>query len=101
MKELESGSFLTRPFPCVLPDTIRIVSWNINRGLQLTGIVNFLEATAADLILLQESDINARRAGRRNIPRIIAQALRMDYIFGCEFEELAQGTEASPAYHGE
>jgi endonuclease/exonuclease/phosphatase family metal-dependent hydrolase len=101
MKELESGSFLTRPFPCVWPDTIRIVSWNINRGLHLNGIINFQGASSADLILLQETDISACRTGRLDIPRIIAQALRMNYIFGCEFEELAQGTEASPAYHGQ
>ncbi len=101
MKELESNSFLSRPFPRVWPETIRVVSWNINRGLQLNGIINFLGASSADLILLQETDINARRTGRHNIPRKIAQALRMDYIFGREFEELAQGSRTNPAYHGQ
>jgi endonuclease/exonuclease/phosphatase family metal-dependent hydrolase len=101
MKELESGSFLSRPFPRVWPETIRVVSWNINRGLQLNGIISFLGASRADLILLQETDINARRTGRRNVPRKIAEALRMNYIFGCEFEELAQGSRTDPAYHGQ
>jgi endonuclease/exonuclease/phosphatase family metal-dependent hydrolase len=101
MKELESDSFLSRTFPRVWPETIRVVSWNINRGLQLNGIINFLEASSADLILLQETDINARRTHHRNIPREIAQALRMDYLFGREFEELAQGSRTNPAYHGQ
>ena len=101
MKELESGSFLSGPFPRVWPETIRVVSWNINRGLQLSGIISFLGASSADLILLQETDINARRTGHRDIPRKIAQALRMDYIFGREFEELAQGSRTNPAYHGQ
>jgi endonuclease/exonuclease/phosphatase family metal-dependent hydrolase len=33
--------------------------------------------------------------------REIAQALRMDYVFGCEFEELTQGDHKAPAYHGQ
>src|ERR1700748_2012051 len=101
MKELESGSFLGRPTPCVWPEIIRVVSWNINRGFQLNGIIDFLGSLSADLILLQETDINARRTGRRNIPLKIAQSLRMDYIFGREFEELAQGSRTNPAYHGQ
>ena len=101
MKELESGSFLTCPLPPVWPETIRVVSWNINRGLALNGIVNFLAASSADLILLQEADINAQRTRHRNIPREIAQALRMNYIFGREFQELSQGSRTNPAYHGQ
>ena len=101
MKELESGSFLSQPSPCVWPTTLRAVSWNINRGLQLGGVIDFLRASRADLILLQETDVNARRTGRRNIPREIAKALRMHYIFGREFEELSQGTQTNPAWHGQ
>jgi endonuclease/exonuclease/phosphatase family metal-dependent hydrolase len=101
MKELESGSFLTTPFPRVWPDTMRVVSWNVNRGLRLDGILDFLTRSRADVILLQETDVNARRTASRNIPRKIAQALGMNYIFGCEFEELSQGSRINPAYHGQ
>ena len=101
MKELESGSFLSTPLPRVWPETIRAASWNINRGLQLNRIIDFLAGSRADLILLQETDINARRTGYRNIPLQIAQALRMNYVFGCEFVELAQGSHTNPAYHGQ
>jgi endonuclease/exonuclease/phosphatase family metal-dependent hydrolase len=101
IKELEIGSFATSPFAREWPETLRIVSWNVNRGLQLSGVIDFLQSSSADLILLQETDVNARRTRHRNIPREVAQALRLNYIFGREFEELAQGTEASPAYHGQ
>jgi endonuclease/exonuclease/phosphatase family metal-dependent hydrolase len=101
MEELESGSFSNKSFPRVWPETVRVMSWNINRGLEFNGIVNFLEACSADLILLQEADINAHRTGRRNIPREIAQALRMNYVFGREFQELSQGSPTNPAYHGQ
>lgn len=101
MKELESGSFLSTTFPRVWPETIRVLSWNINRGVQLNRIIDFLASSRADLILLQETDIDARRTGYRNIGREIARALLMNYIFGCEFEELAQGSLTNPAYHGQ
>ena len=101
MKEIESGSFLSRPSPGGWPNAIRVVSWNINRGLRLDGIIDFLRTSSAELILLQEADIAARRTGHRNIPREIAQALRMNYIFGREFVELAQGSRTNPAYHGQ
>ena len=83
------------------PETIRIVSWNINRGLRLNSVIEFLEWAAADLILLQEADRNARRTHGRNVAREIAQALAMNYVFGCEFQELAQGQNGTPAYHGQ
>lgn len=101
MTEIESGSFVTRPFPPVRPDSLTVVTWNVNRGIQLSGIIEFLANSRADLILLQETDINARRTSRRNIAREIAQALQMNYIFGREFEELAQGSRTDPSYHGQ
>ena len=78
-----------------------MISWNINRGQQLDGVLEFLRRTPADLILLQETDVNAGRTQYRNVAREIAQALRMDYVFGREFEELTQGNHSSRAYHGQ
>ncbi len=63
-----------------------------------TGIIEFLSKASADLILLQEADVNARRTQHRNIAREIAQALRMNYVFGREFQELTQGNHSSPSY---
>ena len=101
IEQIETGSFVREAELPASPDMIRVVSWNINRGLQLPGIIEFLSKAPADLILLQEADVNARRTQYRNIAREIAQALRMNYVFGREFEELTQGNHSSPAYHGQ
>jgi len=81
--------------------SLRIVDWNIDRGLQLPAIVDFLGDLNADILLLQEVDINARRTHRLNIAREIAQKLRLNYVFGREFVELTQGSKSNPAWHGQ
>jgi len=101
LEQLERGSFVPADHALEALDFIRIVSWNINRGLQLNEVLEFLTDASADLILLQEVDINAGRTHRRNIAQDIAQTLQMNYVFGCEFEELTQGNHSSPAYHGQ
>lgn|ERR1035438_9604156 len=101
MEEIETGSFLSAADSRAPGHEIRVISWNINRGQQLDEALQFLHRTPADLILLQETDVSARRTQYRNVAREIAQALRMDYVFGCEFQELTQGDHNSPAYHGQ
>lgn len=79
---------------------VRIVSWNIERGLQFVKILDFLRDVEADLLLLQEVDLNARRTHYRDVASELAQALSLNYVFGLEFQELGEGTRARPAYHG-
>ena len=101
MQEIETGNFASPrwdPFP---PSTVSIVNWNINRGLKLQGVMEFLSRQKADIILLQEVDLNARRTHHLNIAREISQKLQLNYVFGCEFRELTQGTATSPAFHGQ
>jgi endonuclease/exonuclease/phosphatase family metal-dependent hydrolase len=81
--------------------SVRVVDWNIDRGLKLSEIIDFLGDSKADVFLLQEVDINAHRTHRLNIAQEIARKLRLDYIFGREFVELTQGSKTSPAYHGQ
>ena len=100
MEFIETDSFVSTP-PAQLPHELRVVSWNIARGSKIDAILAFLRSAHADLIFLQETDKNARRTNFRNIAREIAHALEMNYVFGTEFEELAQGSRASPAYHGQ
>ena len=101
MDEIETGNFAI-PRPVLpRPDSIRAINWNINRGLQLERIVEFLAGAEADLILLQELDLNARRTHRVDVAREISRKLQMNYIFGREFQELTQGSRRSPAYHGQ
>jgi endonuclease/exonuclease/phosphatase family metal-dependent hydrolase len=99
--EIETGNFAVPHSALLRPDSIRAVNWNINRGLQLQGVVDFLASTDADLILLQEIDLNARRTHHVDIAREISQKLQMNYVFGREFQELTQGSRGSPAYHGQ
>jgi endonuclease/exonuclease/phosphatase family metal-dependent hydrolase len=77
------------------------VDWNIERGQQLQGITDFLASANADILILQEVDVAARRTHRLNIAEEIARKLGMNYVFGREFEELVQGSKNSPAYHGQ
>jgi endonuclease/exonuclease/phosphatase family metal-dependent hydrolase len=101
MQEIETGSFSPPRLVLIPPDSIRVVNWNIDRGLRLQRVIEFLAGAKADVVLLQESDLNARRTHHLNIAREIAQKLQMNYVFGREFQELTQGSRASPAYHGQ
>src|ERR1700720_2701177 len=101
MQEIETGNFSPPRLVLIPPDSIRVVNWNINRGLRLQKVIEFLASAKADVFLLQESDLNARRTHHLNVAREIAQKLQMNYVFGREFQELTQGSRASPAYHGQ
>jgi endonuclease/exonuclease/phosphatase family metal-dependent hydrolase len=100
-QELQTESFTRTPDPFARPDAVRIVTWNVNRGQQLPEVIEFLAGASADLILLQETDVDARRTHGRNVAQEIARALEMNYVFGCEFEELSQGQNGTRAYHGQ
>src|ERR1700733_2066919 len=101
MNDVLTGSFAAREHDRRPLQRLRVVNWNIDRGLQLPAIVDFLESQNADLLILQEVDLNARRTRRLNVAEEIARRLRMNYAFGREFEELTQGSRTSPAYHGQ
>ena len=104
MDEAISGGFTIAKEPPRPRGFIRIVSWNIERGLQFPAILGFLRAAQADLILLQEVDLNARRTHFRDVASELAQSLRLNYVFGREFHELGQerraGSDIALAYHG-
>ena len=101
MQEIVTGSFAPRTWRFWPPASIRVVDWNIERGEKLSGVINFLASQNADLLVLQEVDVNTRRARRLNVAEEVARALGMNYVFGREFQELAEGSHASPAYTGQ
>jgi endonuclease/exonuclease/phosphatase family metal-dependent hydrolase len=101
IQEIETGDFASPRWLLCPPSSVTVVSWNINRGLKLQGVMEFLSRARADIILLQEADLNARRTHHLNIAREISQKLQLNYVFGREFQELTQGTRASPAFHGQ
>lgn len=98
---IESGSFISDDVAPRATNQLRIISWNIARGARLNQIIEFLRAANADLVCLQEADRNALRTGRRNIASEIASALRMNYAFGVEFEELSECDGNLRAHHGQ
>ncbi len=101
MQQIESGNFAVSRWLFFPPNSIRVVNWNIDRGLKLSGVIEFLAGAKADIILLQEADLNARRTHQINVAKEIAQKLEMNYVFAREFQELTQGSRMSPAYHGQ
>ncbi len=98
IEQIETGSCPQDTTVEQSPQQLRLLSWNIARGVRLSAIADFLTSSSPDLILLQEVDQNCRRTGYLNIAKELSQALRMNYVFGTEFQELSQG---SRAYHGQ
>jgi endonuclease/exonuclease/phosphatase family metal-dependent hydrolase len=91
------GSGSTRP----AARPLRIVTWNIERGVRLQGIVDKLKALDGDVILLQEADRFCRRSGGRDVPREIAKSLGMNWAFGGEFQEIGEGDGSVAATTGQ
>lgn len=81
--------------------SLNIVSWNIERGLDLAGVTATLKEMRPAIVLLQEVDLNVRRTGNINIAEHLASSLGMNYLFAVEFEELGQGNRSQSAYHGQ
>jgi endonuclease/exonuclease/phosphatase family metal-dependent hydrolase len=97
---------------------LRVVEWNIERGLEYDAIksaftdaatfASLIDSTAyprgskerklilqqvammqqADVIVLNEVDFGMKRTGYRNVAAELASALRMNYAYGVEFVEV-------------
>lgn len=76
--------------------SIRIVSWNIDRGEQLNLVASELARDPAELCLLQEVDWNTNRSGQADVGAELAKRLHLNLSYAIEFEELSQehGREA-------
>jgi len=96
--------------------SLRLVMWNIERGLRLDEIITaitdskqFLRQVrerqgedvpfstlakelevlrSADVIVLNEVDWGLKRTGYRNVARVLAEALNMNWAYGVEFLEI-------------
>lgn len=101
INQIRSGEFARSSFELGHRGDLRVVDWNIDRGLRLASIVGFLKAFRADIALLQEVDLNCRRTHHLDVAEEIARELQLNYVFACEFQELTQGSEDSPAYQGQ
>jgi len=66
---------------------IRVLSYNIYHAeMGLENIVKVLRKSNADIIALQEVDVNTRRAGKVNQPSEIAKKLNMHWVFSKHFD---------------
>ncbi|MBV9083468.1 MAG: endonuclease/exonuclease/phosphatase family protein, partial [Acidobacteriaceae bacterium] len=70
--------------------SLRVVTWNIDRGERLGVVAAELQRNAADLLLLQEVDWNTARAGQVDVAAELAHSLHLNAAYAIEFEELGQ-----------
>jgi len=98
LDRLREGSFARGDAP---REKLRLLSWNIERGLKAREVAGFIRNVNPHVCLLQEVDWNARRTGRRAIAEDFARELGYNYVFATEWIELSQGSRANPAYQGQ
>jgi endonuclease/exonuclease/phosphatase family metal-dependent hydrolase len=81
---------------------LTILTWNVEQGTRVEAIVEALRGPLrADVCALQEVDRYTRRSGYKALPDKFARNLDVDYVFGAEFEELAQGGAFDLPLHGQ
>lgn len=111
-------------------DVLRVATWNIERGLEfdavkaaltndqlffrrlpaamrgsqfnLAQILEQAEALSrADIVILNEVDWGLKRTNYRNVAKELANAMRMNYVFGVEFVEVDPLTLGTETLEGE
>lgn len=86
-----------------VPESLGMLVFNMERGVHLDELTDFLkhcpEVYPFDVILANELDDGCVRSGQKDTTRELAQRLNMNYVFGLEFIELANGEDAK-GHHG-
>jgi endonuclease/exonuclease/phosphatase family metal-dependent hydrolase len=82
-------------------DSIRLGTWNIDRGGDLPTVEAELTRYPADLLLLQEVDWNTARSGGRDEASELARWLHLNASYAIEFEELSQERDGRQAFIGQ
>jgi endonuclease/exonuclease/phosphatase family metal-dependent hydrolase len=83
------------------PDDLKIVTWNIERGLAYDSILDVLRGLDADVVLLQEVDRSCRRTDYRDVSRDLAEALQMNWVAAGEFQEIGEARGRDSAITGQ
>jgi len=84
-------------------DVLTVMSWNIERGQLLDAQLEVFRDGALptpDVLLLSEADRGCPRSGDRNVTRVLAEALQMNWAYAVEFVELPVRDRAEPCEHG-
>lgn len=83
----------------------RIVAWNIERGKELAGQIEVLRndpvLSAADVLLLTETDVGMVRSGNVDVARTLASELQMNYAFVPCYLSLVKGSGVERDVSGE
>lgn len=91
------------PLPETMPETLGMLAFNMERGVHLAELGDFLESCPQlkpfDVILANELDDGCVRSGGKNTAMELAKRLGMNVAFGLEFIELS--SEKDPkGFHG-
>lgn len=85
--------------------SISALAWNIERGIQLDGIIDALKNRQKlkdrDLLLLTELDYGMARSGNRFVAKEIAVALNLHYAFAPVYIALQKGSGVESQMEGE
>ena len=91
------------PAPAETPDSLGLLVFNMERGVHLDELGDFLETCPEsrpfDVILANELDDGCVRSGQKDTTKELAERLGMNYVFGLEFIELVNG-EDDKGFHG-
>jgi endonuclease/exonuclease/phosphatase family metal-dependent hydrolase len=79
---------LSEPHPAQDRGTIRILSWNIERGHKPTQIAETIARIRPDVACLQEVDWGNQRTGSVDVLQHVAQQTRMLGLYAIEFLEV-------------
>lgn len=80
---------------------VKVVTWNIERGVAFDRILKTLQALDADVLLLQEVDMFCRRSAGRNVAKQLADALGMNWVWAGEFQEVGESRGRRPSLTGQ
>lgn len=87
------------------PRSVRVLAWNIERGLSFEAILAALREddalSRADILLLTEVDIGMARTENRNIPKELAAALGMHAYYANAYLCFSKGTRHELHIEGE
>ena len=91
------------PAPVRAPESLGVLMFNMERGVYLDELGDFLEHCPAvrsfDVILANELDDGCVRSGGKNTTLELAERLGMNAAFGLEFIELVNGADPK-GFHG-
>lgn len=102
LNQVLSRSYAARESNVAALRELRLVNWNIAYGQRFPEILAAMQSSLqSDICVLQEVDQATRRSDYRDVADELARALQMNYAWGIEFQELAQGRKKIPAFTGQ